>query len=88
MSNPDLPPDQEPPHSPDAEVHNDLPDPMGLFQHSLSIPKIKELGVTPLARHLDFTEEQTNGHWCSRCQGIWFGYTLETECPVCGNRRG
>lgn len=24
----------------------------------------------------------------SRCHGIWFGYTLEAECPVCGNRKG
>lgn len=48
----------------------------------------KDLGVTPLARQLGLTVEQTNGHWCSRCQGIWFGYTLEAECPVCGNRKG
>jgi hypothetical protein len=48
----------------------------------------KDLGITPLARQLGLTEEQTNGHWCSRCQGIWFGYTLEAECPVCGNRHG
>lgn len=47
-----------------------------------------DLGVTPLARQLGLTPEQTNGHWCSRCQGIWFGYTLEAECPVCGNRHG
>jgi hypothetical protein len=48
----------------------------------------KDLGITPLARQLALTGEQTNGHWCGRCQGIWFGYTLETECPVCGNRNG
>lgn len=53
-----------------------------------SVPRIKEIGVTPLARQLGLSEEQTNGHWCSRCQGIWYGYTLETECPACGNRRG
>lgn len=47
-----------------------------------------DLGITPLARQLGLKPEQTNGHWCSRCQGIWFGYTLEAECPVCGNRRG
>lgn len=47
-----------------------------------------DLGITPLARQLNLAPEQTNGHWCSRCQGIWFGYTLETECPVCGNRHG
>lgn len=32
--------------------------------------------------------DQTTGHWCSRCQGIWFGYLLEVTCPVCGNRHG
>ncbi len=47
-----------------------------------------DLGTTPLAKQLGLSPEQTNGHWCSRCQGIWFGYTLEAECPVCGNRRG
>ncbi len=48
----------------------------------------KDLGSTPLARQLGLTTEQMNGHWCSRCKGIWFGYTLEAQCPVCGNRRG
>jgi hypothetical protein len=48
----------------------------------------KDLGTTPLADQLGLTLEQTNGHWCSRCQGIWFGYTLEVECPACGNRKG
>lgn len=48
----------------------------------------RDLGITPLALQLGLTPEQTNGHWCSRCEGIWFGYTLETQCPVCGNRRG
>ena len=48
----------------------------------------KDLGSTPLAKQLGLTDEQTNGHWCSRCQGIWFGYTLEAQCPVCDNRDG
>jgi len=48
----------------------------------------RNLGVTPLATQLGLAPEQTNGHWCSRCQGIWFGYTLEAQCPVCGNRKG
>ena len=63
------------------------------FPHSRSLPPstpggFKDLGVTPLARQLGLTLEQTNGHWCSRCQGIWFGYTLEAQCPVCNNRKG
>jgi hypothetical protein len=48
----------------------------------------KDLGITPLAMQLGLAPEQTNGHWCSRCRGIWFGYTLETQCPVCGSRNG
>lgn len=48
----------------------------------------RDLGTTPLADRLGLKPEQTNGHWCSRCQGLWFGYTLEAECPVCGNRHG
>ncbi len=64
---------QFPPFTPDAA---DRPKPF------------TDLGITPLARQLGLAPEQTNGHWCSRCEGIWFGYTLEAECPVCGNRRG
>ena len=48
----------------------------------------RDLGVTPLATQLGLTPEQTNGHWCRRCEGIWFGYTLEVQCPACGNRKG
>ncbi len=63
------------------------------FPHSRATPPqtpggFKDLGITPLAKQLGLMPEQTNGHWCSRCQGIWFGYTLETQCPVCGNRNG
>lgn len=87
MSNSDLPPDPQHPSFSDREDVENLFDPIRLFSSS-SAPNIKELGVTPLARQLGLTEEQTNGHWCSRCQGIWYGYTLETQCPVCGNRRG
>ena len=49
---------------------------------------LRDMGITPLAKQLGLTPEQTNGHWCRRCQGIWFGYTLETQCPICGNRNG
>jgi hypothetical protein len=48
----------------------------------------RELGSTALARHLDLPDHQLSGHWCSRCQGIWYGCMLEVECPCCGNRRG
>lgn len=63
------------------------------FPHSRSRPSgtpggFRDLGITSLARQLGLTPEQMNGHWCKRCRGIWFGYTLEVECPVCGNRDG
>lgn len=57
-------------------------------EESVQPRTIHELGVTPLARQLGLSDEQTNGHWCSRCEGIWYGYTLEVQCPVCGNRKG
>ncbi len=53
-----------------------------------STAPLNEIGITSLARQLGLSDEQTNGHWCSRCQGIWYGYTLEVQCPVCGNRKG
>lgn len=48
----------------------------------------KELGPSTLARTLGLPAEQTTGHWCSRCRGVWWGYLLEVACPVCGNRHG
>jgi hypothetical protein len=48
----------------------------------------RELGIGAFARRLDAAEGHLNGHWCSRCQGIWYGLMLEVECPVCGNRNG
>lgn len=51
----------------------------------------RELGYSPMARHLAAGARagvNFHGHWCSYCQGIWFGYLLETECPVCGRRSG
>ena len=47
-----------------------------------------DLGLGRMARELGMDREQLSGHWCSRCRGIWFGYLLEVECPVCGNRQG
>lgn len=48
----------------------------------------RELGMTPLALRLGLADDQLGGHWCSRCEGIWFGCALEVECPCCGNRHG
>jgi hypothetical protein len=53
-----------------------------------SVGGYKDLGVGAMARHLNMRQNQMTGHWCSRCQGIWFGYAFEVECPQCGNRHG
>lgn len=41
-----------------------------------------------LAKTLGVPREQTTGHWCSRCNLLWYGYLLEVACPACGNRHG
>jgi hypothetical protein len=48
----------------------------------------RELGTTLLARQLGLPDHQLGGHWCSRCEGVWYGCLLEVECPRCGNRHG
>ena len=48
----------------------------------------RELGTTALARQLELPDHQLGGHWCSRCEGVWYGCLLEVECPCCGNRHG
>ena len=48
----------------------------------------KNLGLSPLSQQLGAPAGQATGHWCSRCEGIWFGYVLEVACPQCGNRHG
>lgn len=53
-----------------------------------SLGPAKDLGFGKMAQTLGVPREQMSGHWCSRCKGIWFGYLLEVECPVCGNRNG
>jgi len=47
-----------------------------------------DLGPGKMSQTLGVPTEQLSGHWCSRCQGIWFGFLLEIECPNCGSRRG
>lgn len=60
------------------------------FAHLVSAPTatFRDLGPTRLARRHQLAGDQSYGHWCSRCQGMWFGHALEAECPVCGNRQG
>jgi len=47
-----------------------------------------DLGLGRMAKEFGVPKQQMTGHWCSRCKGIWFGYLLEVECPVCGSRDG
>ncbi len=47
-----------------------------------------DLGISKMAQQLGGIQPNLKGHWCSRCQGIWYGYVGECECPVCGNRHG
>jgi hypothetical protein len=49
---------------------------------------LRELGYSELVQRLEFSKDHATGHWCSRCQGIWYGALLEVACPACGNRRG
>ncbi len=63
------------------------------FPHSRVSPasqvlRYKKLGMGKMADTLGAAVEQQSGHWCSRCEGIWFGFLLEVECPKCGNRQG
>jgi hypothetical protein len=46
----------------------------------------KELGRTELARALELDDDSLYGHWCRRCEGIWWGLPLEASCPVCSHR--
>lgn len=48
----------------------------------------KELGFGKRAQALGIPKAQLFGHWCSSCEGIWYGYMLEVECPQCGRRDG
>lgn len=48
----------------------------------------RNLGLSKLSREVGSSGRSARGHWCSHCQGIWYSYFLESECPVCGNRHG
>lgn len=48
----------------------------------------KELGNTKLLDALDDKPGLAKGHWCSKCEGVWYGLKTEAECPICGNRQG
>jgi hypothetical protein len=48
----------------------------------------RDLGQSRLSQALGMTADQLSGHWCSHCEGIWFGTLSEVECAACGKRGG
>lgn len=46
----------------------------------------RNLGLTPLSQTLGPVAISAKGHWCGRCNGIWYSYFGEARCPVCGGR--
>jgi len=46
----------------------------------------EDLGESAMAMALGVGWAAQYGHWCSRCEGIWWGLPLEAQCPQCGHR--
>lgn len=46
----------------------------------------RNLGLTPLSRTLGPQARGAKGRWCDTCQGIWYSYLHESQCPSCTNR--
>lgn len=49
-------------------------------------PMVRDLGLTALSQSLGPVEVSPRGHWCDRCEGIWYSYFAEARCPVCGGK--
>ncbi len=62
--------------------------PQSRTQPKTSKTETRDLGVSRLAQQLGGVQANLRGHWCSQCKGIWYGFSGECECPVCGNRNG
>lgn len=75
----------EPSSPPQTDI---IPFPQSRVLPSSRHKPIKYLGQGAMAKAIGAPERQATGHWCSRCQGIWYGYLLEVTCPACGNRHG
>jgi hypothetical protein len=93
IETPSVGPAANPSHAgPDGTTQDPATGPQAFVRRLLKPPAplggYRELGHTPLALQLQLPEDQLGGHWCSRCQGIWWGTALEVQCPVCGNRNG
>jgi hypothetical protein len=65
-----------------------VPFPQARVRPAGATQPFKVLGLSHLAQRIGAPTSQMTGHWCSRCKGIWYGYPLEVDCPVCGNRHG
>lgn len=72
----------------DKELGQVVPFPQSRVRPAEPFAQARFLGYGAFAEQLGAPRRQTTGHWCSRCQGIWFGYLLEVACPKCGNRHG
>jgi hypothetical protein len=46
----------------------------------------RNLGLTELSKALGPVDLSPKGHWCDRCDGVWYSYFGEARCPVCGSR--
>lgn len=59
----------------------------GLRSRAPKVPvPARNLGLTPLSQTLGPVAISAKGHWCDRCEGIWYSYFGETRCPVCGGK--
>lgn len=46
----------------------------------------RNLGLTALSKTLGPVAISPKGHWCDRCEGIWYSFFGEARCPVCGGK--
>lgn len=47
---------------------------------------LRDLGLTALSRSAGPMAVSPRGHWCDRCEGVWYSYFAEARCPVCGGK--
>jgi len=63
-----------------------IPFPCSKISPKKTLPCFQDLGDSPRSKAI--SDSCKTGHWCSRCQGIWYGAASECECPICKNRNG
>lgn len=47
----------------------------------------RNLGLSTLSKALGPVMASAKGHWCARCNGIWYSYVGDGRCPECGGKR-